>query len=277
MNGAATFEANLSLIERAIGRVCRKARLIGADAEDFASSAKLFLIEDDYTVLRKHEEGSSLEAYLAVALHRFLINERNRSQGRWRPSAEARRMGVAGVLLETLLRRDRRPMEEVLPIVRTADRALTIEEVEAMAARLPARLPHARTVPIDDELSEVLASRDDPESRVLDAERKRTAKRAGAVIRELLDGMPVADRMLLKLRYGSAMSISDIARMLHLQQRPLYRRVEALLAELRAALAGAGVDATTAAYLAGDDLDLGIRDGKSELAGLSLHEGPGGG
>jgi len=276
MNFAAVFEANLSLIERAIARVCRKTRLVGADAEDFASAARLFLIDDDYAVLRRHDEGSSLEAYLAVVLHRFLIDERNRERGRWRPSAEAQRMGVAGVLLEKLLRRDRRSMEEAFPLVRSADQTLTTAQIEAMASRLPDRVPRLRPVPLGDELHDTLASRDDAAGRVIDSERRQMTERAGAIVRAAIEGMPGDDRMLMKLRFGSAMSISDIARMLRVPQRPLYRRIETLLGQLRATLARAGIDASAAAEL-GEDLDFGIRDGKTEMERLSLRDGAGGG
>src|SRR4051794_10902843 len=44
------FLNNLSLVERLIAFVCRKNGITGADAEDFASAAKLKLIEDNYAV-----------------------------------------------------------------------------------------------------------------------------------------------------------------------------------------------------------------------------------
>ncbi len=37
------FDANLDTIERVIGVVCRRARLVGADAEDSASEVQLAL------------------------------------------------------------------------------------------------------------------------------------------------------------------------------------------------------------------------------------------
>ena len=276
MHPEEVFVANLSLLERVIARVCRKTRLFGPDAEDFASAAKLFIIEDDYAVLRAHDRSSSLEVYLAVVLHRFLINERSRAFGRWRASAEAKRMGIAGVLLEKLLRRDRRPIGEALPIVRAADATLTDERIATMAERLPEREVRPRPVALEEEMSEVLAARDDAEARVLESDRRRIAARAGAAIRESLEGMAADDRMHVKWRYGSSMQISDNARMLGVPQRPLYRRIEALLGQLRAALAAAGVDAAAATDL-GDELDFGIADGKTGAERLSLpNEGDGG-
>ena len=47
MDPATLFESNLDVIDRVIAGVCRRARINGADAEDFASSIKLALIEND--------------------------------------------------------------------------------------------------------------------------------------------------------------------------------------------------------------------------------------
>ena len=60
------------------------------------------------------------------------------------------------------------------------------------------------------------------------------------------------------------MKIADISRMLRLPQRPLYRRIEALLERFRASLAAAGVDGSTAADLlqktSVDALDFGLEE-----------------
>jgi hypothetical protein len=60
------FEANLDVIERAIAQVARRVRLRGADAEDFASSARVALLADDCAVLRKFEGRSSFASYVAI-------------------------------------------------------------------------------------------------------------------------------------------------------------------------------------------------------------------
>src|SRR3954470_19265621 len=49
------FRANLALVERVIGGVCRRAGLRDAVAEDFSSTVKLALIENDYAILRGYE------------------------------------------------------------------------------------------------------------------------------------------------------------------------------------------------------------------------------
>jgi hypothetical protein len=67
-SAAALFEANLGLIDRVIGGVCRRPGLFGADAEDFASAVKLALIKNDYAIaiLRPFEGRSALSTFLTI-------------------------------------------------------------------------------------------------------------------------------------------------------------------------------------------------------------------
>lgn len=263
MNPKELLEANLSLVERVIARVCLKAHLTGADAEDFASTARLHLIENDYHVLRQHDPSSSLAAYLAVVLQRLLCDERNRTRGRWRPSAEAKRMGASGVLLETLLLRDRRPLQEVVPIVTSTARHLTARDIEAMAARLPERAPRVHSIELDETTADTTPAAERADARVMEEEHRKLARRTQEVLRDAMAAMPLEDRMIVKLRFGSAMNVADVARILRLEQRPLYRRIELLLDRMRQLLAQAGIDSSIATELIGSataDLDLGLAD-----------------
>src|SRR5947207_3384167 len=112
------FRTNLALIERVISCVCRRAGLRDADAEDFGSTAKLALIENDYAILRDYEGRAPLGAFLAVVVQRLLSREWVRLRGRWHPSADAERAGPAAVLLEKLTVRDGRSLDEAVAIVR---------------------------------------------------------------------------------------------------------------------------------------------------------------
>ena len=61
---------------------------------------------------------------------------------------------------------------------------------------------------------------------------------------------------MLRLRFVEGMQIADIARTLHLPVRPLYRRIERLLADLRKALAERGVRAKDLGWGAGAEGDI---------------------
>jgi RNA polymerase sigma factor (sigma-70 family) len=270
VNAAQLFEANLGLIDRVIATICRRARLTGADAEDFASSVKIALMEDDYAILRRYGGRSSLAAYLAVVVQNFFLSQRVHVHGRWHPSREAERLGKAGVLLETLLHRERRSLDEALPLLRDVDSALTREQAVEMAARLPPRTVRPRVVELDDETP--IAGGEHADVRVVDAERRRLSVETSRAIRETLAALPAEDAMIIRFRYGSGMSIADISRMLQLPQRPLYRRLESLIERLRAALEAAGLDSPDVTRLIGKEheMDFGLQSRENDCARQSF-------
>lgn len=272
MNARDLFTANLGLIDRIIGIVCRRAGLFGADAEDFASETKLALIEDDYAVLRKYEGRSSLETFLSVVIRRLVADSRTRAKGRWHASSEAQRLGSTAVLLETLVRRDGRTLDEALTHIRAVHANVTREELEQILRRLPERTARPRAVEFDG-IANAVSGGESADARAIAGDMHRLSAVAGQALRGLLAELPAEDRVLLRLRYGSEMSIADISRMMRLPQRPLYRRLEWLLARLRNALTDAGIDRKTAAELVGSDasdLNFGLANGKSPLAGQSI-------
>jgi RNA polymerase sigma factor for flagellar operon FliA len=261
------FRTNLALIDEVIARVCRRSRLYGADAEDFASSVKLALIEDDYAILGKYEGRSTLSAFLTVAVQRMLIDQRMQTLGRFQPSNEARRHGEAGLLIETLLRRDRRSPDEALPIVRAVDPEMTREKLQEIAARLPERTTRPRAVELPDDVE--IPAAETAEDRAIAHDLRRLSDRMSGVVREVFNGFSSEERMLIRCRFGSSMSIADISRMMRMPQRPLYRRLESLLARLRAAFARAGIDSSAVSDLIGSataEMNFGIADRKTDGA-----------
>ena len=273
---AELFRENLPLIDRVAGRVSGAGGLQGADADDFASAVKVALLEDDYAILRAWQRRSSLATYLTVVVQRLLSDERMRARGRWEPSAAARRGGPAAILLETIVRRDGIPIEQALPRVQAVDPALSRADLEAMLSTMPERIPRPRPMPLDVSDLGDLRSDDTADAALLEKESGRVSEEMSIVVRNTLSSMPAEDRTIIRCHFGSGMSIADIARMLRLPQRPLYRRLEAIVGRLRNALAGSGFDARTAASLIGSSvqsLDFGLGNGKSESASQSEVQG----
>jgi len=274
MDAQVFFENSLGTIDRVIGIVSRRARLFGADAEDFASSVKLALIDDDYAILRRYEGRSSLDTFLTVVIGRLLADARTREKGRWHASSEAQRLGPAAVLVETLVRRDGRSLDEAWPHVRAAHPELTRDEAAAILERLPDRTSRPRAVELE-AIAHAIAGGEAADARTITRERERVSGIAGSVVRELVETFPVEDRLLVRLRFGRDLSIADISRMMDVPQRPLYRRLETLLMRMRTALANAGIDRRSAADLVGLDVaagvDFGLNQGKSDSAGQSIH------
>lgn len=262
------LEANVALVDDIVDGVCRRARLYGADAEDFASCVKLALVENDYAVLRKYEGRASLTTYLTVVVERLLADEWTRRQGRWRPSAEALRLGPAAVLLETLIRRDRRSLEEAVPMVQAVDPTLGRRDVEAMLGRLPERRIRPRETELETATAIRIAAIESAEARVLANERRTLSERANRALRDALAALPLEERMILRLHFAQSIRIADISRMLHLPQRPLYRRLQSALAVLRRQLAAAGIDAESLESLLGaasvEGMDFGFTETPAE-------------
>jgi hypothetical protein len=67
----------------------------------------------------------------------------------------------------------------------------------------------------------------------------------------------VHDRLILQLRFEQDLTIADIARLLQIEQKPLYRKVDALLARLREALETEGVSAGDVAAMLGGGAEAG--------------------
>ncbi|HJQ39150.1 MAG TPA: hypothetical protein VKB93_18585 [Thermoanaerobaculia bacterium] len=275
MDGRELFETNLGAVERIIAMVCRRAGLFGPDAEDFGSEVRLALIDNDYEVMRRWERRSSVDTFLAVVIQRLLADHRMRNKGRWHASSEAQRLGPAAVLLETLVRRDGRSLDEALPHMRAAHPEITREQMEALLDRLPARTGRPKAVDLDS-ISYAIAGGEAADVRVTAADKDRVASVAGTAVRDLLRAMPVEDRMLIRLRFASDMSIADISRMMRLPQRPLYRRLDSLLVRLRGALSDAGIDRDAAEGLVGRDdlkeMDFGLMNGKKDKSSQSMEE-----
>ena len=277
MDPEAVFRENLSLIDRVLDRVCWRARLQGADAEDFASAARLALMDNDYTILRKYEGRSSLATFLAVVFEHLLADERVRQYGKWHVSAEAERLGPAAVLLERLLHRERRTLSDAVSFVLAVHPELTARAVEALADRLPERAARPRVVDVESLEELPVAAQASADERAVEADAQRLSNRAGEVVRRAMAKMTEEDRALLRFRFGRGMSIADISRIMRLPQRPLYRRLESLLARLRGTLEAEGIAAADAAELIGGrggPLAFGLANGKSDAGSPSMHQEP---
>jgi len=263
------FLANLETIERAVRFVARRGGLSPDDADDLAANVKLALIERDYAVLQGFEGRCSLGTYVASIAHRMLADERMQVSGRWRPSAESKRAGEAAVLLETLVVRDRKPLEEALPLVQKLDPAMTRASAGALLARLPARAQRAQLVPLDDRVREQEVGAETVEERALARDRSTAAAATNAIVRDALATLSTDDRVLLLLRFGHGMRVSAIARAWGCEQQILYRRLETIVQRLRRQLVHAGIDTATAAQLIGGEdsgLEFGWTDSEKTAA-----------
>jgi hypothetical protein len=87
-------------------------------------------------------------------------------------------------------------------------------------------------------------------------------------MREAIAQLPDSERLLFGLHFEARMTVADIARALHDDQKRLYRRIKTLKAGFRRHLEAAGIQAEHASAIIGDpvsDLDFGFEDENLDL------------
>jgi RNA polymerase sigma factor (sigma-70 family) len=231
---------HLDLINQIVRTVGRRRHLSGPEREDLASFVHLRLVEDDYLILRKFQNRSSLWTYLAAVIERLSLDFCAEKWGRWRPSAMAERLGPVAVVLERLVTRDSHTVEEAIEIVRTHHHAdLTHDALRKMWDQLPVR---TRITQVGEEAAEAVAGDDTAESRIEDAARREDVARLQRALQSAFEQIPAQDRVLIALRFDQDLSIVEIAQLTGSSVPTLHRRLDKSVKQLRAALAGAGFD-----------------------------------
>jgi RNA polymerase sigma factor (sigma-70 family) len=233
------FLQNLGHIERVAAHTCRRHHFGREETEDFISSVKCKLIEDNYAILRKFQEKSSPRTYLTVVVNHLFQDHRNHLWGKWRPSAEAERRGSLAIQLERMLVRDGVSFDEACETLWTNHH---IEASRQELADLAGTLPH-RNPPRRLEGEEVLenhpAQEMPPDEQVLAKEREGRRREISRFPKDALCQLPPEDALLARMRCD--FKVSQIARTLHLEQKPLYRRLDGIYKTLRKDLESRGI------------------------------------
>lgn len=232
-------------LERIIRVACRR-RSPGIDPEDFESIVKLRFIEDDYAVIRKFRGRSSFTTYMTIVVERLLLDHRIREWGRWRPSAEARRLGDVGIRLEELMLRDGLTFEEASRLIAWDLADVSQRELERIRAALPTR--HGLATPAERPSWDRNATVDgvEVERPVLQRDRERVATRVAKILERAIAALAPEERLILKLRYHEGFAATDLARSLGISSKQLHRRMSGILIALRQTLESAGLDRAAA-------------------------------
>ncbi len=240
---------NLRTIERIARCVARKYCLNPDEAAEFTQEVRVKLLENDYAIIRKFEDRSSFSTYLTTVIGRLYQQWRVEQWGKWRPSAEAKRLGDKAITLERLLTRDGYTFDEAVRELTTpAGSQYTLGELEAIYLRLPVRVP--RPIPVSDELlPESVAAEGASDDLIEARDREHAARRTESTIDGLLDDFDPEDRLILQMRIWDERKVPDIARTLHIEQKKLYKRLEKLFLTLRRGLEKAGVSKSDVAGL----------------------------
>jgi RNA polymerase sigma factor (sigma-70 family) len=229
----------LQLLSQVVRDVARSRRLPADDAQDFAQSVHVTLLERNYDVFARFGGRSSLRTFLTTVVRRMLLDWRNQTYGKWRASAAAMRLGPHAVALERLIHRDGHPLHEAIALVRANAGAPAAEALIEIRAQLPIR--HRRRMVSEDALRDICDPKEDP---VALSERRRTERRTRKALALALRRLTAEDRWLIGMRYGQGRSVQAVAELLNVDAKALYRRYDRLLQSLRsAALDAAAVTA----------------------------------
>ena len=223
------FLAHLPHIDKVVSHLCRKHHFQKEECEDFRGRVRVKLIDDGYAIIRKFEGRSSLKTYLTTVVSNEMKDFLNHLWGKWRPSTEAQRLGPVAIRLEKLLR-DGLSLDEAVRTLQTNHKVeMSAQELADMAARLPDRVP--RRV-VGEEALQGQVSNDRADSRAEEEEREAVRRKVLPALEEIRKALPPEDQLILKMK-GDDFKVADIARVLGLDQKPLYRRIERLFKDLR--------------------------------------------
>jgi RNA polymerase sigma factor (sigma-70 family) len=242
-NPESLFLKHLGWIDRVAAMTCSQQGVWGPEAEDFAASVRLRLIEDDYAVIRKHRGEASLRTYLATVVQRLFSDYQREKRGRWRPSAAARRLGPPAPDLEALVYRDGQRLDQAGERLRTSGRTtLSDRELGTLLKALPARgAMRPMEVPADAVLDDHAAD-ERADDGVTDAEDQARLEHRTDALHRAMARLAPEERLIVRMHFVDGRSVADVARALNLEQKPLYPRVKKLRHRLRTLVKEEGID-----------------------------------
>ena len=244
----ARFLEALPVIEDVTGKVCRRHRLNATEADEFRSDVHVHFIDRNYEVLRKFEGRCSLPTYITTIVQNLFFDYRNKMWQRYRPSVEAKRLGPTAMLIERLVVRDGLKIDEMIETLRVNHHITLDATHRAFCDTLSARGPSRRVVS-DVDAVDIPSPGPSADDNVVKADRGFQAKRVLAALERARQALPPTGRLIVKMHFEDGAKVSDIARVLHLEQRPLYRTLERLLKSIGDAMAAEGISRADIAAL----------------------------
>jgi RNA polymerase sigma factor for flagellar operon FliA len=234
------YLGHLKLIDRIAANAAWQHHFSREETQDFVSIVRIKLLEKDYRIIRKFQGQSTFGTYLTVVIQRQMLDHQNHLWGKWRPSAEAKRLGPAAVRLEMLIVREGLTLEQACECLLTNEHVeLSRAQLLDLANRLPPRKPPRPPMEGEEELADRPTEEKSPDERVLGQERLERLTTILKLVDKALSSLAPEDRLIATMR--SEFQISQIAKSLRLEQKPLYRRIEKILLTLRKQLEQEGV------------------------------------
>jgi RNA polymerase sigma factor (sigma-70 family) len=212
----------------------------GGDAEDFSQGVQLKFLETGYQAFARFDGRSSLRTYLTAVVWRLLLDWRTAAYGKWRPSATAQRLGAEALRLDRLINRDRLTVEEAIQVaLRTPDAS-----PERVLRRIADRLPRRRRPVVVTEDVLHLVAREFPDP-IEAQERAAKARQTRIALGQAFKQLKPEERQLMSLRFRQSLTVREIAGLLNVDAKRLYRTFDRLVGKLRRDLGASGVTGLT--------------------------------
>lgn len=234
----------LPTIDRIAGALARHRQLSDTEIDDFVALVRARFVETQYAPLEQHRGEALMTTYLTVVIGRWLQDLIVVRDGRWRPTAAALRLGPVAVHLERLVDRGCSVDEAVAQLMTEGGHGYSASELRALLQQLPRRPPIRPKLVTEEDAREVPAGDQDNADAALSMKESASAfEKAGLALRDALAALDEEDRLLVTMRYLDGHTLAHIARVLHLEQKPLYRRLERAIRFLRQRLEAGGITA----------------------------------
>jgi RNA polymerase sigma factor (sigma-70 family) len=241
------YLGHLKLIDEVAKHAAQRRHFSREECEDFVSTVRFKLLDDDYKIIRLFRGTSTFKTYLTIVVSHQMLDYQNHHWGKWRPSAEAKRLGHAAVRLDVLLHREGLSLDEACEILRTNEGVeLSHQELAELAARLPPHNP-PRRMQGEEEVADRPAEGEAPDERVLGLEAAKRKQGILEILCQLLALLSDEDRLIVRML--GEFKVVQISKTLNLEQKPLYRRIEKILKGLRNDLEKHGVSAEVVAEI----------------------------
>jgi RNA polymerase sigma factor (sigma-70 family) len=242
LHPATTFLQHIASIKRIAAFTARRSHLTADQTAEFVQTVLVKLLENDYEIIRKFEGRSSFTTYLTTVTMRLFQQWRVEQWGKWRPSAQARALGEKAITLERLMSRDGYSFSEAVALLTQGHpQSYSARELEVLYIRLPLRTPRPVFLSDENVLAE-LPGEDSADERVRAGEHETALRFAVAALDRAIGDFSPEDRLILQLRFWNGIKVPEIARMMRLEPKKVYKRLDRLFKALRRALEDAGID-----------------------------------
>jgi RNA polymerase sigma factor (sigma-70 family) len=243
------YSEHSDTIESVLAYTRRAHRLSADDGDEFSSWARLRLLEDDCAVLKKFRGLSTFKTFLVTVIQRLFLDWRIKEWGKWRPTADARRLGPVAIELERLVLRDHIGFEQAAETLISRGTSVSRDECDRVWGELPRRPSRQRA---GEQALDAIASSAIVRDLVVVEEQIASADKARAALANAIPALTPQEQLIIRLRFQDGVTVARIAQLIGEEQKPLYRRIDQILARLRATLTNAGVTADEVRDLLGN-------------------------